>query len=107
MIPPAVFVPAARKDLRQAVAWIARDNPAAAEALRDTAMRAATRLGANPFLGTTRPALSAERYRFLLLRGFPYVMVYAADTVPPRILRVLHMARDLPAILAELPPLRS
>jgi toxin ParE1/3/4 len=74
---PAVFAPAARADLRQAVAWICRDNPAAARALRDVA-----------------------------LRGFPYVMVYAAGTIPPRILRVLHTARDLPAILAELPPLQ-
>ena len=102
MTPPAVFAPAARADLRQAVAWIARDNPAAARALRDAALRGAARLGTHPHLGATRPALAAERFRFLLLRGFSYVMVYAADTAPPRILRVLHTARDLPAILADL-----
>jgi toxin ParE1/3/4 len=103
---PAVFAPAARADLRQAVAWIARDNPAVAGALRDAALRGAARLGANPMLGATRPKLGAERFRFLLLRGFPYVLVYTAETAPPRILRVLHTARDLPAILAELPPFR-
>lgn len=101
---PAVFAPAARTDLRQAVAWIARDNAAAARVLRDTAVRAAERLGDRPLLGTVRPALGSGRYRFLLLRGFPYVFVYTADTAPPRILRVLHTARDLPAILADLPP---
>jgi toxin ParE1/3/4 len=102
--PSAVFAPAARADLRQAAAWIARDNPGAAQALRDAALRGAARLGANPLLGATRPKLGAERFRFLLLRGFSYVMVYTAETVPPRILRVLHSARDLPTILAELPP---
>lgn len=102
----AVFAPAARADLRQAIAWIARDDPAAAHALRDAALRGAGRLGTNPWLGAIRRALGAERFRFLLLRGFPYVMVYTADTVPPRILRVLHTARDLPVILAELPPFR-
>jgi plasmid stabilization system protein ParE len=75
-------------------------------ALRDAALRGAGRLGANPLLGATRPALSAERFRFLPLRGFSDVMVYTADTVPPRILRVPHTARDLPTILAELPPFR-
>jgi toxin ParE1/3/4 len=101
---PAVFAPAAQADLRQAVAWIARDNPAAAGALRDAAVRGAGRLGANPYPGTTRPALGAARFRFLLLRGFSYVMVYTADTVPTRILRVLHTARDLPPLLAGLEP---
>ncbi len=103
MTAPAVFAPAARTDLRQAVAWIARDNQAAAWALRDAALHGAARLGGNRHLGATRPALGAARFRFLLLRGFPYVMVYTADSMPPRILRVLHTARDLPTILAELP----
>lgn len=98
----AVFAPAALTDLRQAVAWIARDNPAAARALRDAATKAAARLGTHPHLGATRPALGTERFRFLLLRGFSYVMVYTAETTPPRILRVLHTAPDLPGLLADL-----
>jgi len=101
---PAVFAPAARADLRQAVAWIARDNPAAARALREAALKAAARLGTHPHLGATRPALGAARFRFLLLGGFSYVFVYTAETTPPRILRVLHTARDLPSLLAGLEP---
>jgi toxin ParE1/3/4 len=96
---PAVFAPAARADLRTAVAWIAQDNPAAARALRDAALTGALRIGARPSIGATRPFLGADRFRFLLLRGFSYLMVYTADTDPPRILRVLHTARDLPAVL--------
>jgi toxin ParE1/3/4 len=96
---PAVFAPAATEDLRQAVAWISRGNPAAARALRDAALHAARRLGTHPQLGAIRPKLAAPRYRFLLLRGFPYVVVYTADTSPPRIVRVLHGARDIPSLL--------
>jgi toxin ParE1/3/4 len=99
---PAVFTPAARADLRRAVAWIASGNPAAARGLRDASTRAAARIGGNPFIGTVRPLLGADRFRFLLLRGFPYAIVYTSDTDPPRILRVLHTARDLSAILAGL-----
>lgn len=100
--PPAVFAPAARADLREAVAWIARDNPAAARGLRGSAVKAARRIGTNPFIGATRPRLGADRFRLLLLRGYSYVAIYTADTDPPRILRVLHTARDLPPILAEM-----
>ncbi len=102
--PPAVFAPAARADLRAAVAWIVRDNPAAARALRDAALLAARRIGANPAIGASRPFLGADRFRFFRLRGFSYLVVYAADTDPPRILRVLHTARDLPAILTRHEP---
>jgi len=101
---PAVFAAAARADLREAVAWIARDNPVASRGLRDAAVRAAERIGANPFVGATRPRLGADRFRFLLLAGYSYVVIYVADTEPPRILRVLHAARDLPRILAETGP---
>jgi toxin ParE1/3/4 len=100
----AVFAAAARADLREAVAWIARANPAAARGLRDAAIKAAERIGANPFVGATRSRLGVDRFRFLLLIGYSYIVVYTADTDPPRILRVLHTARDLPRILTELDP---
>jgi len=51
--------------------------------------------------GAPRPTLADTRYRFLALRGFPYLLVYTADTEPPRVLRVLHMARDIPMLLAK------
>lgn len=104
MTQPAVFAPAARQDLRTAVDWIAQDNPAAARALRTAVEKAATRIGARPKVGAARPQLGSGRHRFLLLRGFPYLLVYAAGTTPPRILRVLHIARDLPPLLADLGP---
>ena len=96
---PAVLVPAARQDLREAVTQIARDNPESARRLRTRLETALRRLGANPAIGAQRPALAEARYRFLAISGFPYLLVYTADTDPPRVLRVLHMARDIAAIL--------
>ncbi|CAA7621422.1 type II toxin-antitoxin system RelE/ParE family toxin [Magnetospirillum sp. UT-4] len=98
---PAVFAPQAKRDLVEAVGWIARDNPAAALALRESVARAAHRLGEHPELGAERPALADPPVRFLVLAGFPYVLVYDAAPRPPLVLRVLHGARDLPEALRE------
>jgi toxin ParE1/3/4 len=100
----AVFAPTARADVRAAVDWIAKDNPTTARALRNALEQAAARIGARPGIGAARPHLGSGRHRFLLLRGFPYLLVYTADTSPPRILRVLHASRDLPPLLADLGP---
>lgn len=102
--PPAVaagFAHAARNDLVGAARWIARDNPAAAQALREAAIRAARMISAHPEIGEARAELAPGHIRFLLLRGFPYVVVYDVSTDPPRILRVLHGARDLPEALTR------
>jgi toxin ParE1/3/4 len=98
----AVFAPRARRDLLAAVRWIAKDNPAAARALRDAVIAAARRLGDHPQIGAARPELAGEPYRFLTLTGFPYVIVSNAARTPPLILRILHGARDLPELLRDL-----
>ncbi|MBK1663820.1 hypothetical protein CKO38_03965 [Rhodospirillum rubrum] len=98
----AKLSPAARRDLLAAVRWIARDNPAAARALRDGIAQAAVHIAEHPGIGTKRPDLTEAPYRFLILTGFPYVIVYNADRLPPLIVRILHGARDLPeALLME------
>jgi len=77
----SVAVPSsrARRDLLAAVRWIARDNPAAARALRDAVFKAVQRIGQHIEIGIMRPDLAGEPYRFLILTGFPYVIVYNAD----------------------------
>jgi toxin ParE1/3/4 len=95
----AVLSPAARRDLLAAVRWIAKDNPAAARALRDAIVKAAERIGEHIHLGSLRPELAGEPYRFVTLTGFPYVVVYNAARQPPLIVRILHGARDLPDVL--------
>lgn len=53
-------------------------------------------------MGTQRRDLAPETVGFLVLRGFPYILVYRANALPPRILRVRHGARDLPDVLQDL-----
>jgi toxin ParE1/3/4 len=97
----AVLAPAARRDLLTAARWIAKDNPTTAMALKTAVVRAARRIGEHPAIGFERPDLTDPPVRFLVLTGFPYVMVYDAARRPPLILRVLHAARDLPELLRE------
>lgn len=91
----------ARDDLTQATRWIARDNPTAAKAFRSAIARAAEQIADHPKSGTERPDLANPPARFLVVRGFRYVIVYDTDTKPPTILRILHGARELPAALQE------
>jgi toxin ParE1/3/4 len=75
--------------------WIARDNPVAAQGLLDAVLKAAERIGQYPRIGVRRRDLTASaRYRFVVLTGYPYLIVYAADREPPVIVRVVHGARD-------------
>lgn len=99
---PARLAPAAIRDLREATRWIAADNPDAADALVDAVNRAARLLGQHPEMGATRPALAPARFRFLLVRDFPYLMIYEIERETPRVLRVLHTARDLRTLLSPL-----
>jgi plasmid stabilization system protein ParE len=83
----------------EATAYIAGDSPAAARRLREEGVAAAIRIGQYPLIGFVRPTLAPESLRFLVVTGFPYVIVYRSTVTPPRILRVLHGARDLPDAL--------
>lgn len=101
-MPPAVLLPPARRDIRDAVRWIAKDNPAAARGLRNAVLAAANRIGAHPDIGVVRPEYADAPIRFLVLTGYPYILVYNATASPPRIARVLHGARDIPAVLGHI-----
>lgn len=101
-MPAANLSPRARRDLLEAIQWITRDNPTAAEGLRTAVLNAGRRLGDHPRIGVIRPELADEPVRFLTLTGYPHVIVYDADNSPPLILRILHGARDLPELLQDL-----
>jgi toxin ParE1/3/4 len=98
----ATLSPAARRDLVDAVRWIASDNPAAARGLRNAVVNAAKNIGVYVHYGVRRPDLADDPYRFVVLAGFPYVIVYNADRQPPMIVRILHGGRDLPELLSDL-----
>ncbi|MDR6288739.1 MULTISPECIES: type II toxin-antitoxin system RelE/ParE family toxin [Inquilinus] len=89
----------ALRDLTDAARWIAQDNPGAARAFRKSVDDAAARIGSQANIGVLRPHLASAPYRFLVLRDFPYILVYNATRRPPRVVRILHGARDLPALL--------
>lgn len=94
-----LFAPRAQRESREAILWVQKDNPTAADALLTAAMEAAWRLQQRPKLGRVRLELAPARYRFWSLRGFPYLLVYDADAETPIILRFVHQSRDLPAVL--------
>lgn len=96
---PARLSPAAKRDILEAVAWIARDSPQAARALRQSIERVAQLIGEHPAAGSGRPECVSLPYRLISLTGFPYTIVYDCDQRPPLIVRVLHGARDIPDLL--------
>lgn len=99
---PARFTREALADLREAVAWIASDNPAAAARLRIAVLEAARAIGEHPLIGPVRLEFAPERFRFLVLRRFPYLLVYEPAARPVRVLRVLRAARDVQPLLGDL-----
>ena len=98
------FSPRARRELREAAAWIAQDNPGAAEGLLRAAVRASEMIAAKPSLARARLDLAPERFRFWSLRGYPYLLVFDVDRTPPVVARFVHQARDLPVALRDLEP---
>lgn len=99
----AVIAARARRDLVAAARWIHQDNPLAARAFRDAVANTAERIGTYPRIGVVRSDLTTGPYRFVVLTGFPYLIVYAENRDPPLIVRILHGARDLPRLLRDLP----
>jgi toxin ParE1/3/4 len=84
---------AARRDLREIVAYIAKDNPRAALAFGARIERACLRLARFPRLGAVRSVLGQG------IRVFPvasYVVYYREESEGDavRIVRVIHGARD-------------
>jgi toxin ParE1/3/4 len=101
-VTPDLFAPAARRDLHESLTWIAKDNEAAAEAFLQAVLQSARRIVERPMLGRLRLDLLAAPYRLWRVAGFPYLIVYNGARQPPLVLRVLHMARDLGPLLADL-----
>jgi toxin ParE1/3/4 len=98
----AVLTPKARNDLAESTRWIAKDNPAAARALRVAVQKMAKILGEHPHSGRERSDIAPPPVRFMALPGYPHIIIYDAALNPPMILRVMHGARDLPELLENL-----
>jgi toxin ParE1/3/4 len=59
-------------------------------------------IGEHRYSGSLQPKIVSAPYRLLGLTGFPYVIIYNAERTPPRIMRALHAARDLPEVLRNI-----
>lgn len=73
------------------------ENPEAAGHIRDELFDAMRLLAQTPGMGHFRSDLAKEPLRFWLVRSF--LIIYRGEKRPIEIVRVLHGARDVAAIL--------
>lgn len=91
-VPDLVWTAAALTDLTAIVAYIADDNPAAAQALKDEIEAKVSRLPDNPRI--CRTGRVAGTREMVVRRSC--VVVYAHEETTVTILRVLHTAQNWP-----------
>lgn len=96
-----VLTPAAAQDLQAIWEFVAQDNTAAADRVLKALENGMRKLARNPGMGHRRDDLADRRHRFLLV--YSYLVVYRAETKPLQVLRVLHAARDVQALLGFAP----
>ncbi len=87
--------PLAAEDLIEIWAWIAVDDPSAADRMLDLIEAKLRLLAANPALGPARPDIAPELRLFPIRR---YVVLYRALPDGIEVVRVVHGTRDLPAL---------
>ena len=101
MLSPSQFSPEAWDDMRAIVAYIATDNPDAAERFVPALEETYAQLEALPGMGSVRHfgRTDLQGVRIIPVTGFEsYLIFYAAVQKNVKVLRVLHAARDFPTI---------
>lgn len=88
-----IWTASSRRDLQGVWAYIARDNPVAADRVDDEIIAAGESLAEMPRRG--RPGRRTAT-RELIVPGRPYIIVYTLRGETLAILRVVHMAQDWP-----------
>ena len=91
--------PRARDDLANIWEHIAEDNIDAADRVVIELNAAMYRLAEYPQLGHRRDDVDDTRYRFWVV--YSYLIVYAFETDPLQIIRVIHGSRDVPAVITK------
>lgn len=93
---PVIWSRSALDDLKAQVAYIAAENPAAAQRVSGAIRAAASALSDIP---TGRPGRVTDTYEKSVTR-LPYIIAYAISSSPAgqviAIIRVIHTARDWP-----------
>jgi len=80
-------------DLQEIWAYIAQDNPDAADKLESDIYNACELLAKNPRIGHKRADLTDAPVLFWPGRGH-YLIIYQRATQPLKVVRVLHARRD-------------
>jgi plasmid stabilization system protein ParE len=94
------FTPQATDDLLDIWAFIARDNPEAADRVEAAVFSACDLLADSPFAGRMRKDVTPLPLRFWVVHPYSnYLIVYDPEKKPLQIIRILHGARDLPSVL--------
>jgi len=97
--------PQAADDLFEIWSYIARDSVEAAIRVEDAVYNACELLAKGPLRGNVREDLTKLPLRFWTLQPFPnYIIVYDPQTDPLQIIRILHGARNILAILSGAKP---
>ena len=89
--------PPARQDLIDIRNFIAKDNRAAARKVLARIRATCRMLAKRPQVGHLRTDLASEPLRFWPI--YSYLIIYRPDSKPIEIVRVLHGARDISAIV--------
>ena len=88
-----VLTPEARSDLKQIFVDIAEDGPDRADRVLDELYSGLQLWGRSPGIGHYHDELLSRKYRFW--NFYSYVVVYAWEGKPIRVIGVVHGARDL------------
>ena len=96
------LTPQALEDLFEIWSYIARDNVEAADRVEESVHKACDMLAEGPWRGKVRKDLTSLPLRFWTVQHYPnYIVVYNPRTNPLQIIRILHGARNILAILGE------
>jgi toxin ParE1/3/4 len=96
---PVRIRPRADRDVDSAIERLLDENPPSAAKFLQELQAAVTRIAERPAIGSPRYARLLRGLRVWRLRRFPYMVFYLAHPSYIDIVRVLHDARDIPAIL--------
>lgn len=87
---PVVLHDRARAELEEAAAWYQRQRPGLGEEFTAAVERAVERIRENPQAGSR---YGATRFRYVLVRRFPYVVFYGESAQVVRVMAVAHGRR--------------
>ena len=94
-----ILAPAAKSDIAEIWHYYAAEigDPELADRLRDEIFDGIRSVARSPGMGHLRGDLADEPLRFWKVRNF--LIIYRAEAKPLQVVRVLHGARDIQAIL--------